>query len=220
MSVNQCRRRPDCRRRLIYLDTSTFGELTDHNPAAQGLAELLLEEIEAGRAICVGSPWHDDEISMLAWPDRHVKTLRSYTLELRMRFESELIARELHAAAREFSGEPDRITWKEAFRDDPDAPPLQPFQARYLNERTDRFEHPPAPRDDVEHDRSTSLSLTQAHLELRETGLGWEDVALGNLDAQVKYLLGPRGRPGQVPARPLGRPLFSSEGRGTSSRPG
>lgn len=128
MGLDQCRRRPDCRRRLIYLDTSTIGELTDRNPAAQGLADLLLEEIEAGRAICVGSPWLDDEISMLAWPDPHVKTLRTYTLELRMRFESELIARELHAAAREFSGEVDGITWKEAFRNDPDPPPLQPFQ--------------------------------------------------------------------------------------------
>lgn len=193
--VERCRRRPNCRRRLVYLDTSTFGDLTDENERATGLCKVLREEIEAERVACVGSPWHDDEVSMLALPDKHVKTLRTYTLDLRMRYDSELITNELWAAAREFSGEAEDISWEEAFRDDPDDPPLSPFQAEYLNNREDRFEHPPAARDDVEHDRSTSASLMQAHTELRELDLSWENVALANVDAQVAYLLGPLADP-------------------------
>ena len=187
--VDGCRRRPNCQRRLIYLDTSTVGELAVRNPAAEPLAKALGTAIERERAICVGSPWHDDEMAMLVWADPHVQTLRTYTLDLRMRHEDQLIGRELHAAARQFSGERCEITWREAFRHDPDDPPLTPFQASYLNERQ-RFERPAALREDVEHDRSTSESLTEAHVELRGAGLSWEDVALGNLDAQVKYYLG------------------------------
>jgi hypothetical protein len=192
--VGCCRRRPPCRRILIYLDTSTLGELACGNPAAQGLSDVLLGAIESERAICVGSPWHEDEIALLAWADQQVKALRTYTLDLRMRHEEELIVRELDAAAREFSGQARECPWDEAFEDDPDKPPLQPFQAQYLNERLS-FEAARGLRDEAQHDRRTSESLTDAHMELRQRGLSWEEVAAGNLDAQVAYFLGPLADP-------------------------
>jgi hypothetical protein len=85
---------------LIYLDTSTFGELAEGNAAAQAVVDVRASAIEAERAICVASPWHEDEIAMLAWADRQIKTLRTYTLGLRMRYEDGLIVRELGACRR------------------------------------------------------------------------------------------------------------------------
>jgi hypothetical protein len=196
-SVDRCRRRPNCRRLLIYLDTSTFGKLANGNEGSGDLASALGRVLDQEQALCVGAPWHDDEVALLPVGrplDLLVKTIRTYTLDVRMRFDQELIDRELFAAAREFSGEAATITWREAFRKDPDDPPLKPFQAEYLNSRH-TFEHPAALLDEVSHDRATSRSLTEAHLELRSADLDWETVAAGNVDKQVEYLLGPLADP-------------------------
>ena len=161
---------------------------------------LLRGTIDEQAAICVGSPWLDDEVALLRFGprlNRLVQAVRTYTLGLQMKSEGELIDFELSAAAREFSGQAVHITWEEAFRDDPDDPPLQPFQAEYLNERQG-FQQPPADPEDVTHDRGTSESLSQAHEELREAELDWEEVATGNMEQQARYLLAPFGDPKSV----------------------
>src|SRR6266542_2409856 len=183
-SVERCRRHPDCKRLLVYFDTSTYACLTRGDDGAERLDGLLRRAIDEGSAICVGSPWLDDEVALLRFGprlDRLVQAVRSYTLGLQMKFEEELIDFELSAAAREFSGQVVQITWEEAFRDDPDDPPLQPFQAEYLNDR-ERFQHPPAGVEDATHDRATSESLSRAHEDLREAALSWEEVAVGNME--------------------------------------
>src|SRR4051794_17847955 len=117
-TVECCRRRPNCRRLLIYFDTSTFAALARNDDGAGPLTRALRQALDEEHAVCVGSPWHDDEAALLrAGPklDLITKAIRTYTLDVRMRFDEELIDRELSAAAREFSGEPDSITWREAF---------------------------------------------------------------------------------------------------------
>jgi len=197
-SIDRCRRRPNSRRLLIYLDTSTFGKLANGDEGSGDLGSALGRALDQQQAVCVGAPWHDDEVALLrVGPtlDLIVKTIRAYTLDVRMRFDQELIDRELFAAAKQFSGEAPTITWREAFRKDPDNPPLKPFQAEYLNS-LHRFEQPAAPLDEVSHDRATSSSLTEVHVELRGAGLNWEEVAAANVDKQVEYLLGPLADPG------------------------
>ncbi len=199
-SVDRCRRRPGCRRQLVYFDTSTFACLTRGDDGADQLEAVLRRAIDRESAICVGSPWLDDEVALVrSGPklDRLVQTIRTYTLGLEMKSEEELIDFELSAAAREFSGEDIRVSWEEAFRDDPDDPPLTPFQADYLNER-EGLEHPPPGLEDAAYDRGTSESLTQAHTELREADLDWEEVAAGNLESQARYLLAPLADPKSV----------------------
>jgi hypothetical protein len=195
-TVDRCRRRPDCARRLIYLDTSTFAGIARGDDGAEVLAAVLRQGIDEERAICAGSPWHDDEISLLrVGPklDRVSQTIRRYTPGLRMRLDEELIDQELYAAAREFSGEVVTPTWEEAFRDNPDEPPLLPFQAEFLNRR--ESEHAPAFLDEVSHERNTSAALIEAHTELRDAKLSWRTVPAANLDEQVKYFLGPLANP-------------------------
>jgi hypothetical protein len=200
LSVDRCRRRPDCKRLLVYFDTSTYGCLSRGDDGAERLDGLLRRAIDQQSAICVGSPWLDDEIALLRFGprlDRLVQAVRSYTLGLQMKFKEELIDFELSAAAREFSGQAVQITWEEAFRDDPDDPPLEPFQAEYLNNR-EGFQHPPAGVEDAAHDRGTSESLSLAHDELRDAELNWEEVAAGNMEQQAEYLLAPLEDPKSV----------------------
>jgi hypothetical protein len=183
---------------LIYLDTSTFGALARGADETEPLADALRTALDSETGVCVGAPWHDDEAALLRFGsklDRLVQTIRTYTLDVRMKFDEELINYELYAAAYAFTGEPYEMTWREAFRKDPDNPPLKPFQADYLN-RKHAIEHPPAPVDEVQHDRGTSESLTEAHTYLRAEGVPWEEVAAANLDEQVRYLLGPLAGPG------------------------
>jgi hypothetical protein len=172
-SVDRCRRRPDCKRLLLYFDTSTYACLARGDDGAERLDALLRRALDEESAICVGSPWLDDEVALLRFGpklDRLVQAVRSYTLGLQMKFEEELTDFELSKAAREFSGETVHITWDEAFQDDPDDPPLQLFQAEYLNDR-EGFQHPPAGVEDVTHDRRTSKSLSRARLGPRRRRL-------------------------------------------------
>jgi hypothetical protein len=199
-SVDRCRRRPDCEQLLVYFDTSTYDHLVRGNDGAKRLDGLLRRAIDEQSAICVGSPWLDDEVALLRFGpklDRLVQSVRSYTLGLQMKFEEELIDCELSAAAREFSGQAVQIGWEEAFQDDPDEPPLQPFQAEYLNDH-EGFQHPPAGVDEASYDRQISESLSQAHRELREAELNWEEVAAGNMEQQARYLLAPLDDPKSV----------------------
>lgn len=107
-----------------------------------------------------------------------------------MRFSEELITRELTAAARAFGGEPWDGDWKEAFEADPDRPPLSEFQAKYLNDRS-HMEGAPALLDEVEHERATSVALSDVNQELRSSQHSWENVAQANLESQISYFLGP-----------------------------
>lgn len=190
--VDGCRRRPNCRARLFYFDTSTYGVIARGDEGAERLSQLLSQALEDGSGICVGSPWIDDEVSLVQSEtihDRLRKTVRSLTLELRMKFSEVLINEELFAAGKAFSDESEPITWREAFDDDPDNPPLSPFQAQYRNKREG-----PEPRsgfvDEVEYDRTVSASLLEAHTELREAQLNWEAVAEANEAGRVNWLLG------------------------------
>ena len=88
---------------------------------------------------------------------------------MQMKDEDTLIDFELSAAAKEFSGENVEITWEEAFQDDPDQPPLEPFQAEYLNDR-DGFQPPPLGYQDATYDRTTGEALAEVHEELRGRG--------------------------------------------------
>jgi hypothetical protein len=176
---------------LIYLDSSTFDLIAKGDPASAGLSEALTRARQDGRAICVGSHWHDDEQALIPLGpvlNAMVRTLRTYTRDLRMRFENELITAELFAAAYEFSGQAKPITWREAFRDDPVNPPLKnEFQAEWMNQQHE-FERRPAGADEVGHDRRTSESLNAANLQLRGNH-EWEAIAEGNLRQQIRHYL-------------------------------
>jgi hypothetical protein len=190
--VDRCRRRPDTRVALIYLDSSTIDLIAKADPAAANVSASLTRARQEGRAIGVGSHWHDDEQALIPIGptlNANVRTLRTYTQDLRMKFESELITGELFAAAHEFCGEVEPITWKEAFRGNPDEPPLTEFQAEWMNER-EEFERRPATVEEVEHERRTSQSLNQANLQLRGEH-EWEAIAEGNLWQQIRHYLAP-----------------------------
>jgi hypothetical protein len=191
-SVDRCRRRPVTRRSLVYLDSSTFDAIAKRDEAAVEITDALTRALEEERAICVCSPWHEDELALMhPGPTLNavVRVVRTYTRELQMRPESELMSAELYAAAQEFSGEPTDPSWREAFRDDPDDPPLNAFQAQWMNER-DEPESRPVGAEDAEHDRRTSERLNEAHLELRGEHT-WEEIAEGNLRQQVRHYLAP-----------------------------
>jgi hypothetical protein len=190
--VHRCRRRPDCSRALIYLDTSTFDAIAKRDTAAAGLVESLDRALAEERAICVGSQWHDDELALMdIGPvlNANVRAMRTYTHDLRMRFENELITRELFAAAHEFAGDTEPVVWREAFRDDPDDPPLNDFQADWMN-RQNEIEPRPSLAEEVEHDRETSQRLNGAHLELRGEH-EWSEIAAANLRQQIRHYLAP-----------------------------
>ncbi len=152
--------------------------------------------MERDAAICVGSPWHEDELALLgSGPtlNANVRTLRTYTRDLRMKFDNELISAELFAAAREFCEDREPLTWREAFRDDPDNPPLNAFQTRWMNEQYE-VEGQPSLVDEAEHDRRTSEGLTAAHIELRGN-YEWSEIAEGNLKQQIRHYLAPLADP-------------------------
>jgi hypothetical protein len=195
--VDRCRRRPTSRRLLIYLDSSTFGAVARKDAGADELDGALRTAIDDETGICVAAPWHEDEVALLNFGstlDRVTRVIRRYTLDVQMRGSEALIGQELDAAASEYSGETHPITWHEAFDCDPDDPPLKPFQADYLEHR-DRPELPVALVDEVNDMRNTSERLLEAHRELRDRQFDWDTVAEANIEARVRYLLGPLADP-------------------------
>lgn len=195
--VDRCRRRPSSRRLLFYLDSSTFAAVARKDTGAEGLDAALRTAIDEETGICVAAPWHEDEVALLKFGsalDRVTRVVRRYTLDARMRSAEVLIGQELDAAAREYSGETRAITWREAFDCDPDDPPLKPFQADYLD-RLDRPERPAALVDEVDDMRNISERLLEAHAELRDRQFDWDMVAEANIEARIRYLLGPLADP-------------------------
>jgi hypothetical protein len=195
--VDRCRRRPTSRRLLIYLDSSTHGAVAREDAGADELDAAIRTALDDETGICVGAPRHDDEVALLnlgSALDRVTRVIRRYTLDVRMRSPEALIDQELEAAATEYGGETYPVTWREAFECDPDDPPLKPFQADYLDRR-DRPELPAALVDEVNDMRNTSERLLEAHRALRDRRFDWDTVAEANIEARVRYLLGPLADP-------------------------
>jgi hypothetical protein len=195
--VDRCRRRPTSRRLLIYLDSSTFAAVARKDAGADELDAAIRTAIDYEAAICVGASWHEDEVALLnlgSALDRVTRVIRQYTLDVRMRNPETLINHELDAAASEYSGRTYPVTWREAFDCDPDDPPRKPFQADYLDRRG-RPEFPAVLVAEVNDMRNTSERLLEAQRELRDRQLDWDTVAEANIDARVRYLLGPLADP-------------------------
>ena len=195
--VDRCRRRPTSRRLLMYLDSSTFGAVARKDAGADELDAAIRTAIEDEAGVCVSAPWHDDEVALLnlgSTLDRVTRVIRRYTLDVRMRNPESLIDQELEAAASQYGGDIGPVSWREAFECDPDDPPLKPFQADYLDQRN-RPELPAALVDEVTDMRNTSERLLAAHRELRDRRFDWDTVAEANIEARVRYLLGPLADP-------------------------
>ena len=195
LDVSRLRRRPPGPRVLVQLDQSTLSELALEDAHA-ATRELLIAGARAGKLVCPKSLGATDETLDLPELWQPVSDLHE---ELSMGIEfldpKTIRQREAFSAAAAFCGqEPLYTIGEEAFDTDPQAPrdELFPGGIRVIA----RFGPSEARGEEVAREKAKEMNLQSVYDQARASGRSFEEQAAEEMEAMVRWVLGPLADPG------------------------
>jgi len=196
--VDALHRRPPGERCLLYLDQwALTGMAKAEDPEYVVLRARLRSDVIAGAVLCPVSHEHRSE-SILA-PEALWQTMDTLGDELSMGISflgrREIENREIEVAAATFAEAPSLLaTWQEAFSEDPHIS-REELYTEFVGGGQVRVRASMSPsepeREEVRQQKAAAGPMQAAYDELRAAGLSFGELAEANLDAMLRWKLGP-----------------------------
>jgi hypothetical protein len=195
-TIDRLHRRPPGPRCIVYLDQSVLSGMVLDEPGYGRLLDRLQEAVDAGVLVCPASAEHRSESTLADKGLWAALDELADQLSLGIRFHSrdEAEARELAAAAAEFSGSaPDGELWEEAFTANPHKSRDELFTEFLGGHIRVRAVLPPieGEQEGVTRQKAIAGRMNEAYEELRRAGFSFEELAEANLQGMFTWKLGP-----------------------------
>jgi hypothetical protein len=195
-TIDRMHRRPPGPRCLVYLDQWVLSGMVRDEPGYGRLLDRLQGGVDAGVLVCPASAEHRSESTLAdkgLWAALDELADR-LSLGIQSHSRDEVEARELAAAAAEFSGCASAgELWEEAFTANPHTSRDELFTAVLGGNIRVRAVLPPTELEQEEATRQKAIAerMDEAYEELRRAGFSFEELAEANLEGMFTWKLGP-----------------------------